>query len=126
MGWGWAMDGMDYMTWVAGNPTTGLDPTTMQQYVDAALASNAILIAVLLVFFLLVAGLIVLAVGLHRAGVLRGWLAWLMPVGMPGMASFLEFPVPLVISALALLASFGVVGVKLLRAPDRTLEALPV
>jgi hypothetical protein len=39
----------------------------------------------------------------------------------------LEYPVPLVLSALALLASFGLVGVRLLRAPIGTLaEPRPV
>lgn len=124
MGYG-AMDGMDYMTWVAGNPATGLDPTVMQQYVDAALASNAILAPVMLVFLLLLIGLAMIAVGLSRAGVIPLPLALLMPIGMAGMASFLEFPVPLVLSALALLASFGVVGVKLLREPSQRAVSEP-
>ena len=67
-----------------------------------------------------------LAVGLHWAGILTGWLA-LMPIGMMGMAFFLEFPVLLVLSALLLLASFGTVGVKLLRAPTGMLpEPRPI
>jgi hypothetical protein len=112
-----AMDGMDYMAWVAGNPGTGLDPATMQQYVVTALSSPAIMIPVLLIFLLLVIGLCVLAVGTARAGVLPTWLAVLMPVGMMGVAGALAYPVLLVISSLALLTSFGTVGVKLLKAP---------
>lgn len=112
-----AMDGMDYMTWVAGNPGTGLDPATMQQYIDAALASMAIVVPVLVVFALLPAGLIVLAVGLARAHVIPGWIAALMPIGMVGVAAFLEFPIPLVISGVLLLVSFGLVGIRLLRGP---------
>jgi hypothetical protein len=122
-----ALDGMDYMAWVAGDPHSGLDPATMQQYIDNALSSTPILIPVFVVFLLLLIGLSVLAVGLHRAGVLPLWLGVLMPLGMTGIASFLEYPVPLVLSAVALLASFGTVGVRLLRAPNGTLsQAAPV
>jgi hypothetical protein len=122
-----AMDGMDYMTWVAGNPDNGLDPTTMQNYIDAAINSTAIIAPVMLIFFLLPIGLSVFAVGLHRAGILPIWLAVLMPIGMVGVAASLEYPIPLVISALFLLASFGTVGVRPLRAPNGTLsEAAPV
>lgn len=122
-----AMDGMDYMTWVAGNPASGLDPKEMQQYINAALSSPAIMTPVMLIFLLLPIGLGVLAVGLHRAGVLPFWLAVLMPVGMVGVAASLEYLILLVLSALALLASFGTVGVRQLRAPNGTLsEARPV
>ncbi|MFG2991216.1 hypothetical protein ACGFZK_18355 [Streptomyces sp. NPDC048257] len=113
-----ALDGIEYMTWVAGKDDTGLDPVAMKAFINEALHTNAILIPVLLVFTLLPVGLIVLAVGLHRAGVAPGWLAALMPLGMVGVAGSLQYPVLLVISALALLVSFGTVGVKLLRAPS--------
>jgi hypothetical protein len=48
-----ALDGIDYMAWVAGKPDTGLDPTTMLNYIDVVLKTNAILLPVLLVFTLL-------------------------------------------------------------------------
>src|SRR5664279_4328965 len=32
-----ALDGIDYMTWVAGKPDTGLDPTAMQDLIDVTL-----------------------------------------------------------------------------------------
>jgi hypothetical protein len=60
----------------------------------------------------------VLAVGLARAGILPAWLAALMPLGMAGIAGSLQYPAPLVLSGLALLASFGLVVVRLLRAPS--------
>ena len=122
-----ALDGMDYMAWVAGNPDSGLDPTQMEQLINTALTSVPILTPIFLVFSLLPIGLAVLGVGLHRAGVLPLWLGVLMPVGMVGVAVFLAYTVPLVLSALALLASFGTVGARLLRAPKETLsEAAPV
>ncbi|MFD9417236.1 DUF4386 family protein [Streptomyces goshikiensis] len=113
-----ALDGIDYMTWVAGKDDTGLDPVAMQAFIDEALHTRAVLIPVLLVFTLLPIGLIVLAVGVHRAGIAPEWLAALMALGMVGVAATLQYPVLLVISALALLAGFGTVGVKLLRAPS--------
>jgi hypothetical protein len=112
-----ALDGIDYMAWVAGKPDTGLDPTTMLSYIDVVLNTNAILLPVLLVFTLLPVGLIVLAVGLTRAGILPAWLAALMPLGMVGIAGSLQYPAALVLSGLALLVSFGFIGVQLLRAP---------
>lgn len=122
-----ALDGIDYMTWVAGKPDTGLDPTTMQQYIEVTLHTKAVLVPVLLVFTLLPIGLIVLAVGIARAGILAGWLAALMPLGIIGIAGSLQYPVPLVLSGLFLVASFGVVGFKLLRSPSGALaEAGPV
>ena len=122
-----AMDGMDYMAWLAGKPDTGLDATTMQQYIDLALETPAIMVPVLLVFLLLPLGLIVLAVGTARAGILPGWLAWLMPAGMFGVAASLDYPVLLTISALALLATFGLVGVRVLRGKSEALsKAAPV
>jgi hypothetical protein len=116
-----AMDGMDYMTWVAGKPGTGLDPNTMRDFIDTALNTNAIMIPTLLVFSLLPIGLVVLAVGTTRAGILPGWLAALMPIGMAGIAGSLAYPVLLGLSAAALLASFGYVGIKLLRTPNYAL-----
>jgi hypothetical protein len=118
-----ALDGIDYMAWVAGKPDTTLDPATMQKYIDVVLTTPAILGPVLLVFTLLPIGLIVLAVGVARAGVLPHWLAWLMPLGMIGIAGSLQYPILLVLSGLALLTSFGTVGVKLLRTPNMALAA---
>jgi hypothetical protein len=113
-----ALDGIDYMNWVAGKPGTGLDPNAMRDFIDTALNTNAILIPTLLVFSLLPVGLVVLAVGTARAQILPGWLAALMPIGMAGIAGSLAYPVLLGLSGAALLASFGYVGVKLLRTPN--------
>ncbi len=110
-----ALDGADYFAWVAGNPDNALDPAMMQKFIETALTSMSILIPIMLVFSLLPIGLGVLAVGTARGGILPTWLAVLMPVGMFGIASFLEYPIPLVLSGLALLASFGTVGVRLLK-----------
>jgi hypothetical protein len=119
-----ALDGIDYMNWVAGKPGTGLDPTVMQAFIETALHTNAILIPVEVVFLLLPIGLVVLAVGLTRAAVIPGWLAALMPIGMVGIAASLQYPVLLVLSGLALLASFGYVGLKLLRTPTEAFPSL--
>lgn len=119
-----ALDGIDYVTWVAGKPGTGLDPNAMQALIEEALHTNAVLIPVLLVFTLLPIGLVILAVGLARAEAMPSWLAALMPIGMAGIAASLQYPVALVISGLALLASFGYVGVKLLRAPSASVSAV--
>jgi Domain of unknown function (DUF4386) len=116
-----ALDGIDYVNWVAGKPGTGLDPNQMQAMIDEVLHTNAILIPILAVFTLLPIGLIVLGVGLSRAHVMPGWLAALMPIGMAGIAGSLQYPIALTISGLALLASFGFVGLKLLRAPNPAL-----
>ena len=48
-----------------------------------------------------------------------------MPLGIIGVAGTLQYRVLLVLSALALIASFGYVGVKLLRSPDEV-QASPV
>jgi hypothetical protein len=70
---------------------------------------------VLLVFILLPVGLIVLAVGLGRAGVLPYWLAFIDAIGMAGIAGSLQYPVALVLSGSPLVASFGFASLKLLR-----------
>jgi hypothetical protein len=124
IGWG-ALDGMDFMTYVAGS-SSNLDANTMQTYVDDALANSAIIVPVSVVFLLLIIGLCVIAVGLHRAAIIPLWLGLLMPIGVLGVISFLEYPPLLIGSALLLLASFGTVGVRQLRAPTTTLEARPV
>jgi hypothetical protein len=124
VGWG-ALDGIDYMAWMAGKPDTGLDETVMQQFVEEALHTNAILIPVLVVFTLLPIGTIVLAVGLTRADVVPSWLAALMPLGLVGVAASLQYPVLLILSALALLASFGIVGVNLLRTTTMAVSSAP-
>jgi len=41
-----------------------------------------------------------------------------MPIGMAGLAGTLQYPIALVLSGLALVASFGFAGLKLLRAPS--------
>lgn len=109
------------MTYVAGS-SSNLDSDTMQEYVDDALANTAILVPVSVVFFLLIIGLCVLAVGLHRAGIIPLWLGLLIPIGVLGVISFLEYPPLLIGSTLLLLASFGTVGVRQLRAPEGTLS----
>ena len=116
IGWG-ALAGMDFMTYVAGSGS-GLDTNTMQKFVDDALASSAIVIPVSVVFFLLIIGLCVIALALHRVGIIPIWLALLMPIGILGVISFLEYPPLLIGSALLLVASFGTVGIRQLRALD--------
>lgn len=117
-----ALDGIDYMAWYAGSPDTGLDAATMQQFIVGALESVPLVGPVLLVFLLLPLGLIVLAIGTVRAGVLPVWLAWLMPVGMFGVAVSRESPVFLILSALALLGTYGYIGVKVLRGTSAALS----
>jgi hypothetical protein len=107
IGWG-ALDGMDFMTYVAGS-SSNLDTTTMQTYVDDALAKTAILVPVSIVFALLIIGMLVLCVGLHRAAIIPFWLALLMPLGVLGVISFLEYPPLLIGSALLLVVSIGTV-----------------
>jgi hypothetical protein len=122
IGWG-ALDGMDFMTYVAG-ASKNLDTNTMQTYIDDALANTAIVVPVTVVFALLIIGLCVIGVGLHRAAIIPLWLRLLMPIGA---LSFLEYPPLLIGSALLLLASFGTVGVRQLRAPDATAaQAAPI
>jgi hypothetical protein len=123
MAWG-ALDGMDFMTYVAGS-SSNLDPAVMQTYVDDALANTAILVPVTLVFLLLIVGLVVTGVGLHRAGIIPFWLAMLMPLGVLGVISFLEYPPLLIASGLLLCASIGTVGVRQLRAPDDATASQP-
>jgi hypothetical protein len=116
VGWG-AFDGQDFMTYIAGSEKN-LDTTTMQTYIDDALANTAVLIPTTIVFLLLVTGLVVTCVGLHRAGILTIGLALLLPVGVLGIMSFLEYPPLLIAAGLCLCASVGTVGVRQLRAPD--------
>ena len=98
----------------------------MVSYIEEALNSAGLMVPVLAIFTLLPIGLVVLAVGLTRASVGPAWVAWLMPIGIIGIAGSLQYTVLLVLSALALIASFGYVGLRLLRAPDATLaEARP-
>ena len=105
VGWG-AFDGMDFMTYVAGSEKN-LDTNTMQTYIDDTLANTAVTIPTGTVFLLLVTGLVVTCVGLHRAGILNFFLALLLPIGVVGIAS-----------GLCLCASLGTVGVRQLRASD--------
>lgn len=116
VGWG-AFDGMDFMTYIAG-VESNLDTTTMQTYVDDALANTAVLIPTSIAFGILVAGLIVTCVGLHRAGILHFALALLLPIGVIGIMSFLEYPPLLIAAGLCVCASIGTVGVRQLRAKD--------
>jgi hypothetical protein len=126
VGWG-AIDGMDFMTFNAGQNKT-LDTNTMQAYINAALANNWVLIPVFGVFALLIVGLVVICVGLHRAGIVTFFLALLLPIGVGGVISFLDYP-PLEIAAgLCVCASVIPVGVRQLRGPrvpDNATSAQP-
>jgi hypothetical protein len=121
--WG-AFDGEDFMTYVAGSEKN-LDTNTMQTYIDDALANTAVTIPTGIVFLILVIGLVVTCVGLHRAGILNFWLALLLPIGVLGVLSFLEYPPLLIASGLCLCASVGTVGVRQLRAPDAMVPEQP-
>jgi hypothetical protein len=118
VGWG-AFDGQDFMTYIAGSEKN-LDTNTMQTYIDDALANTAVTIPTGIVFTLLVIGLLVTCVGLHRAGILNFFLALLLPIGVVGILSFLEYPPLLIASGLCVCASIGTVGVRQLRTPDAT------
>lgn len=118
VGWG-AFDGMDFMTYIAG-ATKSLDTTTMQTYIDDALANKEVTIPTGIVFLILVVGLVVTCVGEHRAGILHFGLALLLPIGVIGVLSFLDYPPLLIASGLCVCASIGTVGVRQLRAPDVT------
>jgi hypothetical protein len=123
IGWG-ALDGMDYMTYVAGS-SSNLDTAAMQTYVDDALANTAILIPISIVFLLLIIGLSVLCAGLHRAGIAPFWLSLLIPLGVVGVIGTLEYPPLLIGSALLLVASMGTIGLRQLRAPDDATASQP-
>jgi hypothetical protein len=116
VGWG-AFDGQDFMTYIAGSEKN-LDTTMMQTYIDDALANTEVTIPTGLVLLILVIGLVVTCVGLHRAGILHFGLALLLPIGIVGILSFLEYPPLLIASGLCVCASVGTVGVRQLRAPD--------
>jgi Domain of unknown function (DUF4386) len=118
VGWG-AIDGMDFMTFNAGN-NKSLEMSTMQAYIDDALADNWVLIPVFGVFSLLIIGLVVTCVGLHRAGIVNFWLALLLPIGVTGVISFLDYPPLEIASGLCVCASVLPVGVRQLRTPDAT------
>jgi hypothetical protein len=118
VGWG-AIDGMDFMTFNAGN-YKNLDMSTMQSYIDDALADSWVLTPVFGVFTLLIIGLVVTAVGMHRAGIHNLFLALLLPIGVAGVIFFLPY-VPLEIAAgVCVCASVIPVGVRQLRAREVT------
>jgi hypothetical protein len=138
VGWG-AIDGMDFMTFNAGRFTAGsgwsgslggsLDHSTMQTYIDNALGDNAVLIPVFGVFSLLLIGLAVNAVGLHRAGILHFGFALLLPIGVGGVISFLDYPPLEIASGVCVLVGVLPVGVRQLRqlrAPDDAVSQSPV
>lgn len=127
VGWG-AIDGMDFMTFNAGRFThcpTSLDQNTMQTYIDKALGDNAVLIPVFGVFTLLLIGLTVNPVGLHRAGILNFFHALLLPIGVGGVISFLDYPPLEIASGLCVCASVLPLGVRQFRAKDATVPAQP-
>jgi hypothetical protein len=123
VGWG-AFDGMDFMTYIAG-ASKSLNTNTMQTYIDDALANTAVLIPTSIVFLILVTGLVVTCVGLHRAGILPFWRALLLPIGIVGILSWLEYPPLLIASALCVCASVGTIGVRQLQAPDDATASQP-
>jgi hypothetical protein len=110
---------MDFMTYIAG-ASKSLDTNTMQTYIDDALANTAVTLPTGIVFLILVTGLVVTCIGEHRAGILNLGLALLLPIGIVGVLSFLEYPPLLIASGLCVCASVGTVGVRQLRAPDET------
>jgi len=116
VGWG-AFDGMDFMTYIAG-ANKSLDTSTMQSYIDDALANTAVGIPTSIVFMILVIGLAITAVGMHRAGVRNLGLGLLLPIGVVGVLSFLEYPPLEIASGLCVCASVIPVGVRQLRASD--------
>lgn len=114
-----AINGLDFMTFNAGRYTSGndgnLDFNTMQTYIDDALNDNLVLTPVFGVFTLLLIGLVVTAIGLHRAGILHlGW-ALLLPIGMTGVIFFLDYPPLLIASGVCVCLSVIPVGVRILR-----------
>jgi hypothetical protein len=122
VGWG-AIDGMDFMTFNAGRFTDSppnLDQSTMQTYIDQALADNAVLIPVFGVFSLLLIGLVVNAVGMHRAGIVNFFHALLLPIGVGGVISFLDYPPLEIASGVCVCVAVIPVGWRQLRAPDAT------
>jgi hypothetical protein len=99
----------------------------MQTYIDKALGDQAVLIPVFGVFSVLIIGLVVTCVGLHRAGILNFFLALLLPIGVAGVISFLDYPPLEIASGLCLCISVLPVGVRQLRASDATAsQAAPV
>ena len=125
VGWG-AFDGQDFMTYIAGSEKN-LDTTMMQTYIDDALGDQAVLIPVFGVFSLLIIGLFVNGVGLHRAGILHFGFALLLPIGVLGVISTLNHPVLQIASALCVCAGVLPVGVRQLRASHATAsQAAPV
>ena len=123
VGWG-AFDGQDFMTYIAGSEKN-LDTNTMQTYIDDGLANTEVTIPTGLVFTVLVIGVVVTGVGLHRAGILPIWLGLLVPIGIVGIMSFLEYPPLLIASGLCVCASIGTVGVRQLRTPHATVPRPP-
>lgn len=123
VGWG-AIDGMDFMTFNAGrfaNQPQGLDFNTMQAYIDDALGDQLVLTPVFGVFSLAIIGVAVTAVGLHRAGIAPLWRALLLPIGIAGVISFLEYPPLEITSGIFVAAALLPIGVRLLRHPDEPL-----
>jgi hypothetical protein len=116
---------IDYMACVADTPGCGLDHATMVKFIEDALGSAGLMVPVLAVFTLLPIGLCVLAYGLIEAKVVPAWVAVLVPLGVIGIAGTLQYTVLLILSALALIAGFGCVGVKLLKPPGEALAQAP-
>jgi hypothetical protein len=118
VGWG-AFDGQDFMTYIAGS-MKNLNTNMMQTYIDDALANKEVTIPTGIVFMILIVGVVVVGVGLHRAGILPFWLGLLMPIGILGIMTFLEYPPLEIASGLCVCASIGIVGVRQLRTPNTT------
>jgi len=124
VGWG-AFDGMDFMTYIAG-ANKSLNSDMMQSYIDDALANVPVGIPTSLVFLILVVGLIVTCVGMHRAHILNLFLALLLPLGVIGVLSFLQWPPLEIASGAAVCISVMTVGVRQLRARGTTAPEKPV
>jgi hypothetical protein len=116
VGWG-AFDGQDFMTYIAGSEKN-LNTSMMQGYIDDALANKEVTIPTGIVFTVLVIGVVVIGIGLHRAGILPFWLGLLLPIGIVGVMAFLDYPPLLIAAGLCVCASVGTVGVRQLRTLD--------
>jgi hypothetical protein len=118
VGWG-AIDGIDFMTYIAGSEKS-LNTNTMQAYINDVVADNPVLIPVTAIFTLLIIALVWIALALHSAGIAPLWLGLLLPIGVTGVISFLNYPPLEIASGLCVCAAVIPVGIRQLRAQDVT------
>ena len=118
VGWG-AIDGIDFMTYIAGAHKS-LNTNTMQQYINYVVADNPVLIPVTAIFTLLIIALVWIALAMHSAGIAPLWLGLLLPIGVTGVISFLNYPPLEIASGLCVCAAVIPVGIRQLRAADVT------